>query len=250
MRSQSLALDTRIIGLVALAHGLSHFFQIVVAVLFPLVRDDLGVSYAALGATIALLDVHVPFGHDFLDLVGVGARRHGNVGLGGGTAATRRLAVVDDRQPVAGERHLALHHLHVPLIGERATREIPRSRAGTVIDVVLDEAGASDLAVDRELEPGFPGARGCRREGEPDEESTDHVHGPTTPQRSMCHRKDCAKIANGLPGDGSIMPLPASESRKKVAARARRPAGHPRCAHGPPRRTALPCRIAGWWGER
>ena len=53
MRTQSLALDTRIIGLVAVAHGLSHFFQIVVAVLFPLVRDDLGVSYAALGATIA-----------------------------------------------------------------------------------------------------------------------------------------------------------------------------------------------------
>ena len=53
MRSQSLALDTRIIGLVALAHGLSHFYQIVTAVLFPLIRDDLAVSYAALGATTA-----------------------------------------------------------------------------------------------------------------------------------------------------------------------------------------------------
>ena len=39
--------------MVALAHGLSHFFQIVTAVLFPLIRDDLGVSYAALGATTA-----------------------------------------------------------------------------------------------------------------------------------------------------------------------------------------------------
>ncbi len=54
MSAQSLAHDTRIIGLVALAHGLSHFFQIVTAVLFPLIRDDLGVSYAALGATTAL----------------------------------------------------------------------------------------------------------------------------------------------------------------------------------------------------
>ena len=53
MRTQSLALDTRIIGLVALAHGLSHFYQIVTAVLFPLIRDDLAVSYAALGATTA-----------------------------------------------------------------------------------------------------------------------------------------------------------------------------------------------------
>ena len=53
MSTHSLAQDTRIIGLVALAHGLSHFYQIVTAVLFPLIRDDLAVSYAALGATTA-----------------------------------------------------------------------------------------------------------------------------------------------------------------------------------------------------
>lgn len=53
MSVHSLARDTRIIGLVALAHGLSHFYQIVSGVLFPFIRDDLGVSYAALGATTA-----------------------------------------------------------------------------------------------------------------------------------------------------------------------------------------------------
>ena len=53
MSAHSLARDTRIIGLVALAHGLSHFYQIVTGVLFPFIRDDLGVSYAALGATTA-----------------------------------------------------------------------------------------------------------------------------------------------------------------------------------------------------
>ena len=46
--------DVKVIGLVALAHGLSHFFQIATAVLFPLIKDELGVSYAALGATVAL----------------------------------------------------------------------------------------------------------------------------------------------------------------------------------------------------
>jgi MFS family permease len=51
---QALRTDVRTIGLVALAHGLSHFFQIATAVLFPLIRNDLGVSYAALGATVAL----------------------------------------------------------------------------------------------------------------------------------------------------------------------------------------------------
>ncbi|HWH49466.1 MAG TPA: MFS transporter [Burkholderiales bacterium] len=38
----------------ALAHGLSHFFQIATAVVFPLIKDDLGVSYVALGGTVAL----------------------------------------------------------------------------------------------------------------------------------------------------------------------------------------------------
>jgi MFS family permease len=46
--------DVRVIGLVASAHSLSHFYQLAIAVLFPLIKDDLGVSYAALGATVAL----------------------------------------------------------------------------------------------------------------------------------------------------------------------------------------------------
>jgi MFS transporter, FSR family, fosmidomycin resistance protein len=39
---------------VALAHGLSHFFQLIVAPLFPLIKDELGVSYAALGFVVTL----------------------------------------------------------------------------------------------------------------------------------------------------------------------------------------------------
>lgn len=54
MNTHVLGQDAKVIGVVALAHGLSHFYQIATAVLFPLIRDDLGVSYAALGATIAL----------------------------------------------------------------------------------------------------------------------------------------------------------------------------------------------------
>jgi FSR family fosmidomycin resistance protein-like MFS transporter len=46
--------DARIIGLVSLAHGLSHFFQIATAVVFPLIKDDLGVSYEKLGLTVAI----------------------------------------------------------------------------------------------------------------------------------------------------------------------------------------------------
>lgn len=46
--------DVKVIGLVGVAHGLSHFYQLVIAVMFPLIKDDLGVSYAALGAATAL----------------------------------------------------------------------------------------------------------------------------------------------------------------------------------------------------
>lgn len=43
-----------VIVLVALAHGTSHFFQLALAPLFPLIKDDLGVSYAALGFAATL----------------------------------------------------------------------------------------------------------------------------------------------------------------------------------------------------
>ena len=43
-----------VITLVALAHGTSHFFQLVIAPLFPFIKEDLGVSYAALGFVVAL----------------------------------------------------------------------------------------------------------------------------------------------------------------------------------------------------
>ncbi|MFZ1909031.1 MAG: MFS transporter, partial [Burkholderiales bacterium] len=44
----------RVIGLIAGAHSLSHFYQLVIPVLFPLIKADLGVSYAELGAASAL----------------------------------------------------------------------------------------------------------------------------------------------------------------------------------------------------
>jgi MFS family permease len=43
------ARDVRLIGLVAGAHGLSHFFQLSLPPLFPVLREAFGVSYLALG---------------------------------------------------------------------------------------------------------------------------------------------------------------------------------------------------------
>jgi len=42
--------DTTIIGLIGLAHGASHFFQLVLPPLFPLLKAEFDVSYAELGA--------------------------------------------------------------------------------------------------------------------------------------------------------------------------------------------------------
>lgn len=44
-----LAHDARIIGLIAIAHGLSHFFHLIVAPVFPWLKAEYGYSYAELG---------------------------------------------------------------------------------------------------------------------------------------------------------------------------------------------------------
>src|SRR6266481_4487599 len=41
--------DLRVIGLIGVAHAVSHFFQLVLPPLFPLLKDAFGVSYAELG---------------------------------------------------------------------------------------------------------------------------------------------------------------------------------------------------------
>ena len=47
--------DARVIGLVGSAHGFSHFYQLALPPLFPLMHQDLGWSYTELGALVAVL---------------------------------------------------------------------------------------------------------------------------------------------------------------------------------------------------
>lgn len=49
----SLRRDVRVIGVIGLCHGLSHFFQLVLPPLFPLLRAEFGVSYTTLGALVS-----------------------------------------------------------------------------------------------------------------------------------------------------------------------------------------------------
>jgi len=52
--SASLRSDVRVIGFVGVAHGLSHFYHLVIPPLFPLLRAEFDVSYAALGSVLAV----------------------------------------------------------------------------------------------------------------------------------------------------------------------------------------------------
>ncbi len=77
--------DFPVISLVALAHGISHFFQIIVAPLFPLIKEELGVSYAALGFSIALFytlsALFQPVAGFVVDRVGARGVLLGGIGL-------------------------------------------------------------------------------------------------------------------------------------------------------------------------
>jgi MFS family permease len=51
---ESFRRDVRIIGLIGVAHAFSHFFQLALAPLFPLLRADFDVSWTVLGALVGV----------------------------------------------------------------------------------------------------------------------------------------------------------------------------------------------------
>lgn len=52
--STSLRNDAQVIGFVGVAHGASHFFQLALPPLFPLIKTEFGTSYAELGVVMAV----------------------------------------------------------------------------------------------------------------------------------------------------------------------------------------------------
>jgi len=77
--------DATVIALISLAHGMSHFYQLLLAPLFPFVKDELGVSYAALGFLVALFytlsALFQPLAGFVVDRYGARAVLLGGVGL-------------------------------------------------------------------------------------------------------------------------------------------------------------------------
>ncbi|MCS6853790.1 MAG: MFS transporter [Elioraea sp.] len=66
--------DGAVIALIAAAHFLSHFYQLVLPPLLPMMRAELGLSYAALGSSLAVLSAVTALGQT---PIGVWADRTG-----------------------------------------------------------------------------------------------------------------------------------------------------------------------------
>jgi len=84
--------DARVIGLIGSAHCLSHFFQLVLPPLFPLLKAEFDVSYATLGALVSVFYVAsglCQFGAGFaVDRFGARGVLFGGIALlAGGTLA-------------------------------------------------------------------------------------------------------------------------------------------------------------------
>ena len=85
--------DATVIGLISFAHGMSHFYQLLLAPLFPFIREELGVSYAALGFLVALFYSLSALFQPIAGFVSHGHGRHGNTrAADSGPCSLRRAA--------------------------------------------------------------------------------------------------------------------------------------------------------------
>ncbi|HEU4373000.1 MAG TPA: MFS transporter [Telluria sp.] len=57
MQTASLRQDARVIGLVGMAHGVSHFYHLILAAVFPWLKPAFGLSYAELGLLMTVFFV-------------------------------------------------------------------------------------------------------------------------------------------------------------------------------------------------
>src|SRR5690349_16048768 len=56
-QDSTLRADARVIALVGLAHGTSHFYHLILAALFPWLKPAFGLSYAELGLLLTVFFV-------------------------------------------------------------------------------------------------------------------------------------------------------------------------------------------------
>ncbi|NHZ44351.1 MULTISPECIES: MFS transporter [Massilia] len=130
MNTPTLRDDARVIGLVSLAHGVSHFYHLILAALFPWIKPAFGLSYAQLGLLMTLFFVVSGIGQALSGFVvdKVGARRVLFSGLALlGTAAlvlagAQSYLMLAAGSMLAGLGNAVFHPADYTLLNERVSR--------------------------------------------------------------------------------------------------------------------------------
>ncbi|MDQ1817967.1 MFS transporter [Massilia sp. CCM 9210] len=130
MNTPTLREDARVIGLVSLAHGVSHFYHLILAALFPWLKPGFGLSYAQLGLLMTLFFVVSGIGQALSGFVvdRVGARRVLFSGLALlGTAAlvlagAQTYAMLAAGSMLAGLGNAVFHPADYTLLNQRVSR--------------------------------------------------------------------------------------------------------------------------------
>ncbi|MGZ3182284.1 MAG: MFS transporter [Telluria sp.] len=122
--------DARVIGLVSLAHGISHFFHLILAGLFPWIKAAFGLSYAELGLLMTAFFVVSGIGQALagfvVDRCGARAVLFGGLALLGASALL--LAAADSYagllagSVVAGLGNSVFHPADYALLGQRVSK--------------------------------------------------------------------------------------------------------------------------------
>lgn len=125
----SLRADAQVIGLVGLAHGVSHFFHLILAPLFPLIKAEFGVSYAQLGLLMSVFFIVSGTGQALagfvVDRIGARPVLFAGVGLLGlaalGLASAQHYATLLVFAGVAGLGNSVFHPADYTLLNKRVS---------------------------------------------------------------------------------------------------------------------------------
>ncbi|MFL6674905.1 MAG: MFS transporter [Massilia sp.] len=130
MSNASLKQDARVIGLVGLAHGTSHFFHLILAGLFPWIKSAFALSYSQLGLLMTVFFVVSGVGQALCGFIvdRVGARRVLFAGLAllGASAlvlaAAQTYAMLLAGSVVAGCGNAVFHPADYTLLNQRVSK--------------------------------------------------------------------------------------------------------------------------------
>lgn len=130
MAEASLRDDARVIGLVGIAHGVSHFFHLILAGLFPWIKAAFGLSYAELGLLMTVFFVVSGIGQALsgfiVDRVGARAVLFAGLALLGASAlvlaSAPNYALLLAGSMLAGCGNAVFHPADYTLLNQRVSR--------------------------------------------------------------------------------------------------------------------------------